>query len=105
MILANHEVPVAYSMMALASHPARSAFQPLQDFVCYWTAFNNIYVTVADKKGRRASLKRSIDGELETRLVANVRIPKVRSFSERGQIDLVLGEFSDELKHRLVEHT
>lgn len=50
MILAYHEVPVAYSMMTLASYPSRSAFHPLQDSVCYWTAFNNIYVTVADNK-------------------------------------------------------
>ncbi len=87
MILAYHEVPVAYSMMALASYPSRSAFQPLQDFVCYWTAFNNIYVTVADKKEQRASLKRSADGELETRLVANVRIPRIVSIRERDQIN------------------
>lgn len=79
MILANHEVPIAYSMMVLASRPSPSAFQPLQDFVCYWTAFNNIYVTVAGKKGRRVSLKHSEDGTLQTRRVANVRIPKVKS--------------------------
>lgn len=104
MILAKDEVPVAYSMMALASHPSRFSFLPLQDFVCYWTAFNNIYVTVAAMKGR-ARLKRSADGEPETRRGANVRIPKIASIREKDQINLVFGEFSDELTHRLVEHT
>lgn len=49
MILASHEVPVAYSMRAMAEDLVHSASQPLQDFVCYWTAFNNIYVTVTDR--------------------------------------------------------
>lgn len=104
MILAHYEVPVAYSMLALASYPERSGFLPLQDFVCYWTAFNNIYVTVAEKKGQRASLKRSADGELETRPAGSVRIPKIVPIREIDQINLVFSEFSDELKQKLVEH-
>ncbi len=104
MILASHEVPVAYSMRALTRDAGRSVFQPFQDFVCYWTAFNNIYVTVADKRGQRASLRRSKDGTLRTRLVAHVCIPQVAPIRERDQIDLAFYELSADLKQKLVEH-
>ncbi|CAA9364642.1 MAG: hypothetical protein AVDCRST_MAG93-7873 [uncultured Chloroflexia bacterium] len=104
MILDNHEVPVAYSMRAMAEDPVHSASQPLQDFVCYWTAFNNIYVTVAEKRGRRASLRRFEDGTLRTRPVAHVRIPQVVTVRERDQIDLAFDELDADLKQKLVEH-
>jgi hypothetical protein len=105
MILASYEVPVAHSMVALARRPSTFAFRAFQDFICYWTAFNNIYVTVAEQRGRRARLRYLDDGTIRTRLVANVRIPEVMPISERQQLDLVLGEFGDDLKHGLIEHT
>lgn len=105
MILYNYEVPVAYSMVALAGRPSHFAFEPFLKFVCYWTAFNNIYVTVADRRGRRASLRRSQDGSPRTRIVGDVRVPQVVPVSEREQIDLVFDEFSEDLKHTLVKHT
>ena len=98
-----HEVPVAYSMRSMAEDPVHSALQPFQDFVCYWTAFNNIYVTVADKRGQRASLRRFEDGTLRTRLVAHVHIPQVASVRERDQIDLAFHELGADLKQKLVD--
>jgi hypothetical protein len=68
MIFASHQVPIAHSMVALAGSPSTFAFRPFQDFICYWTAFNNIYVTVAELKGRRARLKHLKDGTVRTRL-------------------------------------
>jgi hypothetical protein len=104
MVLADHEVPVAYSMVALVVQPSALAFPPFHTFGCYWMAFNNIYVTIADRSGRCARLKKQPDGSLRTRLIANVNIPEVMSVSERHQMDLAFDAFAEDLKHRLIEH-
>jgi hypothetical protein len=47
----HYQVPVAYSMVALAQKSSEHEFQPLQEYMCYWTAFNAVYSKVADILG------------------------------------------------------
>jgi hypothetical protein len=79
---------VAYSMLAMAAQPPERRPDAIQQFMCYWTAFNNIYVTLADLAGRRAHLQWNPDGSIRTRTVAQVSVPTVSTVSEREQLEL-----------------
>ncbi len=50
-ILEPHEVPVAYSMVDLVRSPTDIQDHPYQRFMCFWTAFNNVYVANAEMRG------------------------------------------------------
>lgn len=104
MVFDDYEVPVAYSMVTMATQLLIPSSHPVQAFTCYWAAFNNIYVTIAEQKGRRAQLRRNADGAVRTRVVAQVNVPEVNPVREREQIDLAFQQFTDELKHDLIEH-
>jgi hypothetical protein len=105
MVLADSEVPVAYSMVRMAAAISERLPDTMQRFMCYWAAFNNIYVTVSEQAGRRARLRRrNRDGSLRKRTAAQVRVPEVSTVSEREQIDLSFQQFSGDLRRRLVEH-
>jgi len=73
-------------------------------FMCYWAAFNNIYVTIAERTGRRARLLKNPDGSIKTRQTGHVDIPQVSTVPEREQHTLVFQRFTDHLKQGLVEH-
>ncbi len=88
MVLADYEIPVAYSMVAMAAQTPERRSDAIQQFLCYWMAFNNIYVTIADRAGRRAHLQRNPDGSIRTRAAAQVSVPEVSTVSEREQLGL-----------------
>jgi len=98
------EVPVASSMLKVADGFVEAHTHPLHVFTWYWTAFNNIYVTVADRKGKKAELQWDGDGNLKTRALGAVTVPKVKTVSEQEQLQLAFEEFSDDLKTFLVAH-
>jgi hypothetical protein len=98
-----YEVPVAYSMIALAKRVLLEHLQPFQNFICYWTAFNNIYVTIADKKGQRVK-QRLKQGKPVTRSFGGVRIPEVDVEPETKQIRMAVDEFDNRLKHNMIVH-
>jgi hypothetical protein len=104
MQIAEYEVPVAHSMVAMARHLARRQGHPLEAFTCYWAAFNNIYIVVAERRGLRPRFRRNGDGSIRTRTVGQVNVPEVTPAREREQIDMAVAEFTDDLKRRLVEH-
>lgn len=100
-MLAQYEIQVAYSMVELA----RLSPQPFQEFMCYWTAFNNIYTTLAEQKGFGARLKTQADGAIKTRVNGSVQIPEAeQALSERKEIELAFDEFDESLKHNLLSH-
>jgi hypothetical protein len=105
MRLHRYDIPVAVSMIELAR---MILLQPFQEFICYWTAFNNIYTTIADREGCHARLRRNPDGTLKTRpatrLIGNIKMASVDIPKETAQIDLAFTHFSKELKHRLITH-
>lgn len=100
-----YEIPVAYSMVALAQQCAKIAPQPFQEFMCYWTAFNNIYTAIAERNGYFARLRTQRDGTIRTRENGSVRIPEVEmALGERDEIDLAFNEFEEVLKKKLISH-
>ncbi len=104
-MLAQYEIPVAYSMVELAQQVAKLAPQPFQEYMCYWPAFNNIYTTLAERKGNFAHLRIQKDGTIRIRKNGSVLIPEVEmALRERDEIDLAYTEFSETLKHNLITH-
>ena len=84
--------------------PRRDGRHPFEQYFLFWTAFNNIYTTIAHRKGCRTHLKENDDGSIVTIANGNVNIPKVVIVSEREQIRFAFEEFDDDLKHTLILH-
>jgi len=105
-IFQRHELPIAYSMIATARRirPRRDGRHPFEKYFFFWTAFNNIYTTIAHSKGHRTRIKENDDGSIVTIANGNVNIPQVVIVSEREQIRLAFQEFVDDLKHTLILH-
>jgi len=105
-ILKPNEVPVAYSMIAAAKRvrPRRDGQHPYQEYFYLWTAFNNIYSTLASRKGLRTQLKLNADGSVVTCANGNVKVPEVVEVDERDQVQAAVRACDDELKHNLVLH-
>jgi hypothetical protein len=105
-MLFQYQIPVAYSMIALVRQLSKIERQPFHEFMCYWTAFNNIYTAIAEQKGYHAQLKTKKDGTIRTCRNGNVQIPDIKkALTEREEIELVFNEFDETLKHDLVLHT
>lgn len=100
------ELPIAYSMIAAAKRirPRRDGRHPFEQYFLFWTAFNNIYTTIAHSKGRRTQIKENDDGSVVTIANGNVNIPEVIIVSEREKLRLAFQEFVDDLKHTLILH-
>ena len=101
------EVPVAYSMIAAnqMTDSVQAEEHPFFQFFCYWTAFNNIYTTIAGMNSDKNSYKTRDDGTFDTSLNGSVRIRKVNILiKERRRIDLAFAQFSDSLQHDLITH-
>jgi PHD/YefM family antitoxin component YafN of YafNO toxin-antitoxin module len=97
---------MAYSMIAAARRirPRRDGRHPFDQYFLFWTAFTNIYTTIAHRKGHTTQIKVNDDGSIVTIANGNVNIPEVVIVSEREQIRLAFQEFGDELKHTLILH-
>ncbi len=116
MILYSVEAPVAYSMVSFARQSLSrqtSVGQPLETnnrvyqlYLCYWAAFNNIYVTIYDKKGspRARYLQEKESKKVQEVRVANLRMLKVWIPSEKDQLSTVCTVFDRELRYKLVNH-
>ena len=105
-IFQRHELPFAYSMITAARRirPRRDGRHPFEQYFLFWTAFNNIYTTIAHREGCRTQIKENDDGSIVTIANGNVNIPEVVIVSEREQIGFALQEFDDNLKHTLILH-
>ena len=105
-IFQRYDLPIAYSMIAAARRirPRRDGNHPFEQYFLFWTAFNNIYTTIAHRKGRRTKIKENEDGSIVTIANGNVNIPEVVIVSEREQILLAFQEFDDDLKRTLILH-
>ena len=100
------ELPVAYSMIRAARRLRKrnDGFHPFEKYIYYWTAFNNIYTTIAYSGGRHTTLKFDANGRVETKQNGSVLIPQVDTIREREQIKLAIEEFDVELRHQLITH-
>jgi hypothetical protein len=84
--------------------PRRDGRHPFEQYFLLWTAFNNIYTVIAQRKGRRTRLIENADGSVATVTNGHVRIPQVAVVSECEQIDCAFEELDDGLKHTLITH-
>lgn len=99
----DYEVSLAHSMIAIA--PFVGALEdPLPAFTCYWAAFNNIYVTIAERTGKRPELRKNPDRSIRMRAVGPLRIPEVKAIPERDLMSVTYAYFPDALKDALVAH-
>lgn len=77
--------------------------EPMQQYMCLWVAFNNIYAVIAKKRGRLARIKFD-NGTIVMRSIADVSMPDVIPTGERKLLELVFTEFDATLKENLVSH-
>lgn len=109
MILYSSEVPVAYSMVALAQGHQASTGHVFQSFLCYWAAFNNIYTTIHDRDGspkQDYEWDENYDPHIpQTRTIDGVKVPKVTPYPfEWQQIQTARLKFRRDLQHELIMH-
>jgi hypothetical protein len=84
--------------------PRRDGSHTYQHYFLYWTAFHQIYTTIAHRSGYRTRIKRNDDGTILTLPNGHVNIPEVETVSEKEQLYLALQEFDDNLKDMLILH-
>jgi hypothetical protein len=90
-------------MVRLVEQGRRREMEPLEQFMCYWVSFNNIYVTIANEQGYRPKLLIS-DGQLQLEQVGGFTMPRVRTPKEHEQLEAAYKVFSPQLKERLILH-
>jgi hypothetical protein len=98
------EVPVAYAMVRLAWDRYNLGAHPLELFSLYWVAFNNIYIAASSREGLRPIVVLGAGGLPETRVVAGVRVARIRLTPEREQIACAVRAFSADLRRMLIGH-
>lgn len=95
-----YEVPTARSLVNLAV----KALDPITKYMCLWSAFDNIYTTVADRRGIRPALRVDESGEPIKADRGEVQVWQVDAPREAEKLRIVFKEFSKELRERLVMH-
>jgi hypothetical protein len=96
-----YEVPVAYAMISMARRISEVHYEPFQEYMSYWTAFNNIYTTIADFNGLRPTFE-IVDGVKRTRSQWGYTFPTVRPVSEVAQIQAAIKQIPSEVSHQLI---
>jgi hypothetical protein len=77
--------------------------EPLEQYMCYWVAFGNICVTIANEQGYGPAHLTS-GGRLQLEQVGELSMPRVRLPEEREQLEAVYKMLSPQLKERLILH-
>jgi hypothetical protein len=90
-------------MIKLLRNIVLKQYEPFNKFIFYWTAFNNIYVTVAEMNGHKASLIYD-NGVPKTCSIDGFKISKVKNIKEKDQLKHIFYDFSKELKIGLIRH-
>jgi hypothetical protein len=97
------DLHVALSMVGLAD----TAPDPLQQYMCYWIAFNNIYRMIAEEViPEMRSYETNPDGtvKLKQRQGQTIWLPEMKHVQEWKQIREARLRFNNTLKHRLIRH-
>lgn len=104
MQLQKWEVPVADSMISLIRISGDYRNRVFENYMLLWVAFNNVYVTLAEKDGCHPKLKQGGDGLPKYRLQGHVQVPDVKTVTEREQIEIAIKHLSDATCDDLVRH-
>ena len=96
-VFQRHELPLAYSMIETARRirPRRDGSHTYQHYFLFWTAFNNVYTTIAHREGCRTQIKENEDGSIVTTENGHVNIPEVEIVSESEKIHFAIKEFDE----------
>jgi hypothetical protein len=94
------QIPIAISLIQLA----RTTNEPFQEFICYWSAFNNIYAVLADSKGINAKIVMK-NGQTQFTNIHGIQMARVKPAKETEQIDLAFSQIKDDTKHCLLLHS
>jgi hypothetical protein len=84
--------------------PRRDGRHPYDQYFLYWTAFNQVFATLAARQGLHTQLVTTQDGTVQTWANGNLKIPKVNPVSESDQMYIALHAFTEALKHDLILH-
>jgi hypothetical protein len=104
MALNRIDVPVAHSMVRLAKRVHQQQdVPPFQRFLCYWMAFNNIYIVLGEQEGLFSTLLPD-EGAPITREVAGRQIPNLHPPREWRLINVAKSKMSPSLKQQLILH-
>ncbi|MBN1937240.1 MAG: hypothetical protein JW934_21450 [Anaerolineae bacterium] len=76
----------------------------IQQFLCYWTAFEAICAALGQRAGLKPGFVLRRNGTMQTRKLGKLKIVEVDVPSQEAQIDAAFSHFSDDLKHRLILH-
>jgi hypothetical protein len=95
------EVPVAQAMLVLAEE---ISLQPIQQYFCYWTAFNNIYTLLAERRGCGPQVHKNKNSSVRYRTIGGFQMADVGVVPESKKLDLAFAAFSQILKDALIQH-
>ena len=102
--LTQYDVPIAISMRTLSTRSYHQTGDPLTAYVCLWSAFDNIYTTIADRKGAGPRLRLDKDGAPRGHPSAEALVWEVDAPREADKLRLILEEFPQALMNELVSH-
>lgn len=98
------EGALARAMAELGRQAAQRPEQHASAYLCYWTAFTNIYAILATQQGARPHFGLRENGTLRTRRVGALKMAEVDPPPERELLDKACAGLDAALKHKLVTH-
>jgi hypothetical protein len=91
-------------MAELGRQTAQHLTQRASAYLCYWSAFTNIYAVLAAQQGARPHFGLRENGTLRTRRVGALKMAEVDPPSESELLDKACAGLDATLKHKLITH-
>lgn len=98
------ETGIAQAMAALGRQAVQHPAQRASAYLCYWTAFTNIYAGIAAQQGVRPHFGLRKNGTLRTRRVGTLKMAEIDPPSEDELLDKACAGLDAALKHKLITH-
>ena len=95
------ECPTAQAMLSLA---LSLEDQPIQAYLCSWTAFESVARLIARQSGVKPQFNLRKNGTLKMTEVGGFRMPKVTAPSPNDIFSSALGQLDTRVKHALLVH-
>jgi len=98
------ETGIARAMAELGRQAAQYPEQHASAYLCYWSAFTNIYAILAAQQGARPHFGLRENGTLRTRRVGALKMAEVDPPPESELLDKACAGLDAALKHKLLTH-
>ncbi len=95
---------IARAMAELGRQAAQHPAQHASAYLCYWSAFTNIYAVLAAQQGARPHFGLRENGTLRTRRVGALKMAEVDPPPESELLDKGCAGLDGGLKHKLITH-